>query len=455
MNTIDRRALEIVCGRTRVGSLDRPAAGRDDAAVRGNTTGPSRRGRRARPPCGPPADRDRGHRAGGRMDRRGVRLPRPRVRDRARGAPPRARDRTPAARARWIGPCGRPGARSVERPPREARCGPPWSTTTWGTGSSRRWLDETMTYSSALFERPGMTLEEAQLAKYRRIADVTGLRPGMRVLEIGSGWGGFAAFAANEIGCHVTTITVSKEQAAWVERMAAERRLRDRVAVRLEDFEVTTGSFDAVVSIEMIESIPAWRWPAFFRTVHDRLEPGGRAGLQIITVADRHWESSNANPDFIRRYVFPGSQVPSPGVLSARGGGRGPALDRGGRLRLVLRADARGLASPIRRRVAGDRRARVRRSLQAHVAVLPLVLRGRVQERAGRRRPDRARALGGPRPPSAREREDRRRIPQGVHQLRDRATGGTRAAGAHRAAPRPSAARRSLRDRIGAPAARG
>jgi len=178
------------------------------------------------------------------------------------------------------------------------------------------WLDGTMTYSSALFERDGMTLEEAQLAKYRRIADITGLRPGMRVLEIGSGWGGFAAFAADEIGCQITTITVSKEQAAWVEQMAAERHLGDRITVRLEDFEMTTGSFDAAISIEMIESIPAWRWPSFFRTVHDRLEPGGRAGLQIITVADRHWEASDANPDFIRRYVFPGSQVPSPGVLT-------------------------------------------------------------------------------------------------------------------------------------------
>jgi cyclopropane-fatty-acyl-phospholipid synthase len=178
------------------------------------------------------------------------------------------------------------------------------------------WLDETMTYSSAVFERHDMTLEEAQLAKYRRLASVTGLEPGMRVLEIGSGWGGFAAFAAEEIGCQVTTITVSKEQAAWVERLVAERGLTDRVTVRLEDFLATTGSFDAVASIEMLESVSAARWPEFFRVVHDRLEPGGRAGLQIITVADRHWGSSNANPDFIRRYVFPGSQVPSPGVLA-------------------------------------------------------------------------------------------------------------------------------------------
>ena len=179
------------------------------------------------------------------------------------------------------------------------------------------WLDETMTYSSALYTRGDMTLEEAQLEKYRRIAEVTGLRPGMRVLEIGSGWGGFAVYAAGEIGCEVTTITVSREQAAWVERLVDERGLRDLVTVRLEDFQATTGEFEAIVSIEMIESIPSWRWEEFLRVVRDRLEPGGRAGLQIITVADRHWESSNANPDFVRRYVFPGSQVPSPRVLTS------------------------------------------------------------------------------------------------------------------------------------------
>lgn len=177
------------------------------------------------------------------------------------------------------------------------------------------WLDETMTYSSALFARDDMTLEEAQAEKYRRIAEATGLRPGMRVLEIGSGWGGFAVYAAEALGCHVTTVTVSKEQAVWVEQLIAERGLRDRITVRLEDFLATSGSFDAVVSIEMIESIPSSRWSEFFRVVHDRLEPGGMAGLQIITVADRHWASSDANPDFSRRYVFPGSQVPSTSIL--------------------------------------------------------------------------------------------------------------------------------------------
>jgi cyclopropane-fatty-acyl-phospholipid synthase len=160
-----------------------------------------------------------------------------------------------------------------------------------------------------------MTLEQAQLEKYRRVADLAGLVPGMSVLEIGSGWGGFARYAAGERGCDVTTVTVSREQAAHVGKLAAEEGLADRISVRLEDFAGTPGTYDAVVSIEMIESIPQVRWPAFFRTVHDRLTPEGRAGLQIIVVADRHWASSDANPDFVRRYVFPGSQVPAPMVL--------------------------------------------------------------------------------------------------------------------------------------------
>jgi cyclopropane-fatty-acyl-phospholipid synthase len=186
-----------------------------------------------------------------------------------------------------------------------------------GNAFFQAWLDESMTYSSAVFARGDMTLEQAQREKYRRISAMAGLRAGMHVLEIGSGWGGFAEYAASELGCTVTTVTVSSEQATWVEKLLAERGLRDRVDVRLEDFSQTPGSYDAIVSIEMIESIPRTRWPEYFRALSDRLRPGGRIGLQAITVSDRHWASSNANPDFVRRYVFPGSQVPSPGVLRA------------------------------------------------------------------------------------------------------------------------------------------
>lgn len=177
------------------------------------------------------------------------------------------------------------------------------------------WLDPTMSYSSAMFTRPELTLEQAQREKICRLAEVTGLREGMRVLEIGSGWGGFSAYAAGDLGCEVTTITVSKEQARFVEELVADRGLTRQVDVRLEDFEQTTGRFDAVISVEMIESIPPRRWPGYFRAIRDRLEPQGRAGLQVITVADHHWSESNASEDFSRRYIFPGGQVPAPKVL--------------------------------------------------------------------------------------------------------------------------------------------
>ena len=119
-------------------------------------------------------------------------------------------------------------------------------------------------------------------------------------------------------------MTVSREQATYVEKLAAEAGLAGRLRVRSPRLPGgTTGTFDRVVSVEMIESIPGHRWAEFFGAVRDRLAPGGRAGLQIITVADRHWTWSDENPDFVRRYIFPGGQVPSPGVLRRLAAGAG------------------------------------------------------------------------------------------------------------------------------------
>jgi cyclopropane-fatty-acyl-phospholipid synthase len=177
------------------------------------------------------------------------------------------------------------------------------------------WLDPTMTYSSAYFARDEMSLHEAQQEKYRRLAVSAGLRPGERVLEIGSGWGGFAVYLASELNARVTTVTVSREQADHVERLIAERGLADRVEVRVEDFAAVTGRYDRAVSVEMIESIPGRRWGEYLDALRERVVPGGTIGLQVITVADHHWRSSNTNPDFIRRYVFPGGQVPAPKIL--------------------------------------------------------------------------------------------------------------------------------------------
>jgi cyclopropane-fatty-acyl-phospholipid synthase len=177
------------------------------------------------------------------------------------------------------------------------------------------WLDPTMTYSSARFQHPQQTLEEAQKHKYRTMSEHARLAPGTRVLEIGCGWGGFAEYAASEIGCAVVGITLAKEQAGYAEKRIANAGLADMVDIRVEDFRHTDQTFDAVVSIEMIESIDESQWPDLFQTIFDRLERGGLAAMQIITIADTHWERYRKRTDFIQQYIFPGGQLPAPKVL--------------------------------------------------------------------------------------------------------------------------------------------
>jgi cyclopropane-fatty-acyl-phospholipid synthase len=184
-----------------------------------------------------------------------------------------------------------------------------------GNDFYRLWLDRTMTYSSAVFDRTDQTLEEAQSAKYRRLAEATDLRGGHRVLEIGSGWGAFAVFAARDLGCPVTTVTISREQHAFVSDLVRREGLGDRVDVRLEDYRHIEGTFDRVVSIEMIESIPEEQWPGYFNGIHRLLRSNGRAGLQIIVMADEFWEPSRGNEHFIGRYIFPGCGIPATRVL--------------------------------------------------------------------------------------------------------------------------------------------
>jgi len=179
------------------------------------------------------------------------------------------------------------------------------------------WLDETMTYSSARFSHPEEPLDEAQHNKYRTIADQLGLKPGMRVLEIGCGWGGFAAYAAGERGCHVVAITLSTEQAAYAEKRLANAGLAGQVEIRVQDFRDVTGEFDAIASIEMIESIDEAQWPALFVAIRCRLRPGAKAAMQIITIDDAAWESYRSRADFIQQYIFPGGQLPAPKILTS------------------------------------------------------------------------------------------------------------------------------------------
>lgn len=179
-----------------------------------------------------------------------------------------------------------------------------------------RWLDETMSYSSALFESLDEPMADGQRRKYERLALALNLRPGDHVLEIGCGWGGFAEIAARDFGCRVTGLTLSLEQAAFARARMADLGLDDRVDIRIEDYRATQGTYDKIVSIEMFEAVGEAYWPTYLNTLKARLAPGGRAGLQIITIDDAHFESYRRSPDFIQRYIFPGGMLPGPNAFA-------------------------------------------------------------------------------------------------------------------------------------------
>jgi cyclopropane-fatty-acyl-phospholipid synthase len=175
----------------------------------------------------------------------------------------------------------------------------------------KQWLDPTMTYSSAYFDKPGQTLPEGQLEKYRRIARLLDLKPEHHVLEIGFGWGGFAEFAVKEFGCRITGLTLSKEQLKFAGARLQAQGLGDKVDLRLEDYRDVQGTFDRIASIEMFEAVGEEHWPRYFDTVRDRLARGGAAALQIITIAEERFEHYRKSVDFIQRYIFPGGMLPS------------------------------------------------------------------------------------------------------------------------------------------------
>ncbi|MDP3176128.1 MAG: cyclopropane-fatty-acyl-phospholipid synthase family protein [Phenylobacterium sp.] len=180
-----------------------------------------------------------------------------------------------------------------------------------GNAFYSQWLDPTMTYSSARYARPGQPLEQAQANKYRTLAKSMDLQSDQSVLEIGCGWGGFAEFAAREVGAKVTAITISREQYDFARRRMFEQGLAERADIQLIDYRDVEGSFDRVASIEMFEAVGERYWPAYFDKIRQVLAPGGRAGLQIITIADELFEDYRRRADFIQRYVFPGGMLPS------------------------------------------------------------------------------------------------------------------------------------------------
>jgi cyclopropane-fatty-acyl-phospholipid synthase len=168
-------------------------------------------------------------------------------------------------------------------------------------------LDETMTYSCAVFERLEMTLAEAQRAKYERLCGLLELGPEDHVLEIGCGWGGFARYAAERRGCRVTGLTISREQAV----LARERTHGLPVEILEQDYRTVTGTFTKVVSIEMVEAIGADQFGTFFATIDRVLAPAGLAAVQSILVPEQRWDRYKSSPDWIERYVFPGCLIPS------------------------------------------------------------------------------------------------------------------------------------------------
>jgi len=177
------------------------------------------------------------------------------------------------------------------------------------------WLDDTMTYSSALFETGQESTEAAQTAKYASMVDQMGAKAGDHVLEIGCGWGGFAEYAAKERGIKVTGLTISKEQHDYAVARMAKAGLSDMVEIKMQDYRDEKGVYDGIASIEMFEAVGEQYWPTYFETVRTRLKPGKNATLQIITVNDDRWESYRRGVDFIQKYIFPGGMLPSPKAL--------------------------------------------------------------------------------------------------------------------------------------------
>jgi cyclopropane-fatty-acyl-phospholipid synthase len=177
-------------------------------------------------------------------------------------------------------------------------------------------LDETMTYSGAVFERRDSSLADAQRAKLERLCAKLDLRATDRVLEIGTGWGSFALHAASTRGCHVTTTTLSAEQHALATRRVAEAGLQDRVTVLRQDYRELRGSFDKLVSVEMIEAVGWKDFGTFFSRCADRLEPDGAMALQAITVDDRLYDVEKASRTFIRTHIFPDGCLPSVDVIA-------------------------------------------------------------------------------------------------------------------------------------------
>jgi cyclopropane-fatty-acyl-phospholipid synthase len=195
-----------------------------------------------------------------------------------------------------------------------------------GNDFYRLWLDETMTYSSAVFETPEQALADAQRNKYRLMAEGAGVAAGSHVLEIGTGWGGFALYAAGTLGARVTSVTISQAQHDLARERVREAGLEDLVSVELRDYRDIRGRYDAIVSIEMLEAVGAEYYRDYFGAFAAALEPGGRASVQVITFPHDAYEAQLRGANWIQRYIFPGGVLPSLAAVESSLEGTGMLL---------------------------------------------------------------------------------------------------------------------------------
>lgn len=194
-----------------------------------------------------------------------------------------------------------------------------------GNDFYRFWLDPSMTYSSALYVHPNQTLEDAQESKLSRIEELLDLRGGENVLEIGCGWGALAVRLARA-GARVTGITLSSEQLAFARQLAEQEDLTENISLELTDYRDVDGSYDRIVSIEMLEAVGEPYWPVYFKTLHDLLNAGGIAVLQVITIDEARFENYRNSADFIQRHVFPGGMLPTKKIIADHGAASGLKL---------------------------------------------------------------------------------------------------------------------------------
>ncbi|MDC2965799.1 cyclopropane-fatty-acyl-phospholipid synthase family protein [Alphaproteobacteria bacterium] len=180
-----------------------------------------------------------------------------------------------------------------------------------GNSFYEKWLDESMTYSSAMFKDPGDNLHKGQINKYENLANITGVKECDKILEVGCGWGGFSSFLAKRYSANVTAITISKKQYEKAKQKIYEDKLTEKVDIKLLDYRNINGKYDKIVSIEMFEAVGEKYWSKYFDVLKKNLKSDGSIGLQTITIEDKFFQKYKKFPDFIQTYIFPGGMLPS------------------------------------------------------------------------------------------------------------------------------------------------